>query len=53
MLFIGHFIACAFYLLGVIEKDFLDRNDTFLDKMNAENWIENYINCIYWAVITM
>ncbi|KRX05690.1 Cyclic nucleotide-binding protein [Pseudocohnilembus persalinus] len=52
ILLVSHFSGCFFNLLAYLEKE-LDIVTWLNEEKYGENWIDHYINSLYWAVITM
>lgn len=52
LLIIAHWLACIWYLLGVLQTEYAE---TWLTQANLqdETWDVQYIASIYWAVTTM
>lgn len=52
ILLVSHFSGCFFNLLAYLEKE-RDIVTWLNEEKYGENWIDHYINSLYWAVITM
>lgn len=54
ILFIAHWIACAWHLIGTIESQ--SHSVTWLSNVNSQGyqgWYDEYVCSIYWATTTM
>ena len=65
ILVLAHFSGCGFFYVNELEENFqYKKGDTWVWKLNPItnynndshfdfDWIPAYINCLYWAVITI
>ncbi|KAL4486681.1 hypothetical protein ABPG72_022156 [Tetrahymena utriculariae] len=51
---LAHTLSCIWYLIGIIEKNFLDQ-DTWFDEgfSKQENWWKIYVQSLYWSLTLM
>ncbi|KAL4491974.1 hypothetical protein ABPG72_008395 [Tetrahymena utriculariae] len=52
ILSVAHLVGCSFRFVGLMENN-QGVDKTWLGDDSQGNWVYKYINCIYWAVVTM
>ncbi|EAS03266.3 cyclic nucleotide-binding domain protein (macronuclear) [Tetrahymena thermophila SB210] len=52
ILSVAHLVGCSFRFVGLMEIS-QGYDKTWLGDSDQDNWVYDYINCIYWAVVTM